>query len=101
MTSRKKIAAISWLIGGLAVTGAGITHAYADGDRGECRRDSQGNTTCVYKNQTSYTSEDGSTHVEQTTDCNSKSRDNEDEAQASDSGTTETGSTVSCANIHP
>ncbi|MGV9559902.1 hypothetical protein [Streptomyces sp. NPDC003401] len=47
MFSRKKIAALSALIGGLAAASTGVTPAHAAGDPSNCTRDLQGNTTCV------------------------------------------------------
>ncbi|MFD5521374.1 hypothetical protein [Streptomyces sp. NPDC127066] len=47
MFSRKRIAALSGLIGGLAVTSMGITHAHATGDPASCTRNLQGDVTCV------------------------------------------------------
>ncbi|WP_326787261.1 hypothetical protein [Streptomyces sp. NBC_00151] len=47
MFSRKKIAALSGLIGGLAVTSMGITHAHAAGDPASCTRNPQGDVICV------------------------------------------------------
>ncbi|MFJ9814589.1 hypothetical protein ACIRU3_04825 [Streptomyces sp. NPDC101151] len=49
MFSRKKIAAVSGLLGGLAVTCTGITQAYAGGGPGICTRDLQGNVTCIQR----------------------------------------------------
>ena len=48
MFSRKKIAAVSGLLCGLAVTCAGATQAYAAGP-GNCHVDSQGNIVCVQR----------------------------------------------------
>jgi hypothetical protein len=49
MFSRKKIAAVSALLGGLAVTCTGATQAYAAGGPGTCTVDAQGNVTCVQR----------------------------------------------------
>lgn len=49
MFSRKKIAAVSGLICGLAVTGLGVTQAHAAAGPGTCTVDIQGNITCVQK----------------------------------------------------
>ncbi|MBG0852834.1 hypothetical protein I2W78_13530 [Streptomyces spinoverrucosus] len=46
MFSRKKIAAVSVLAGGLAVICTGITHAYVGGNPKPCTRDLLGNYTC-------------------------------------------------------
>ncbi|MET8133942.1 hypothetical protein ABZV24_18605 [Streptomyces sp. NPDC005251] len=47
MFSRKKIAALSGLIGGLAVASTGITYAHAAGDPASCTRNPQGDVICV------------------------------------------------------
>lgn len=49
MFSRKKIAAVSGILGGLAVTCAGGAQAYAAGAAGTCAVDVQGNKTCVQR----------------------------------------------------
>jgi hypothetical protein len=49
MFSRKKIAAISGLVGGLAVASTGLTHAYAAGGPGTCTRDLLGSVTCTQR----------------------------------------------------
>ncbi|MGP4043299.1 hypothetical protein [Streptomyces sp. 2A115] len=49
MFSRKKIAAVFGLLGGLAATCACGTQAYAAGPPGNCGIDSQGNITCVQR----------------------------------------------------
>jgi hypothetical protein len=47
MFSRKKIVAVSGLVGGLALAFAGLAHAHTAGDPEACVRDLQGNTTCT------------------------------------------------------
>ncbi|MBV7699296.1 hypothetical protein [Streptomyces sp. TRM70350] len=47
MFSTKKIAAVSGLLGGLAVTCTGVTQAYAAAGPGACTRDAEGNITCI------------------------------------------------------
>ncbi|WP_141311826.1 hypothetical protein [Streptomyces spinoverrucosus] len=47
MFSTKKIAAVSGLLGGLAVTCTGITQAYAAAGPGACTSDAEGNITCI------------------------------------------------------
>ena len=49
MLSRKKMAAVSGLLGGLAVACVGVAPAYATGGPGTCTRDIQGNITCVQR----------------------------------------------------
>ncbi|MET8855430.1 MULTISPECIES: hypothetical protein [unclassified Streptomyces] len=47
MFSRKTIAALSGLIGGLAVASTGFTYAHAAGDPAACTRNPQGDVICV------------------------------------------------------
>ena len=47
MLSRKKIATLSGLIGGLAVASTGITYAHVAGDPAPCTRSPQGDVICV------------------------------------------------------
>jgi hypothetical protein len=49
MFSRKKIAAVSGLLGGLAVACAGVSQAYAAAGPGTCTPDGQGNITCIQR----------------------------------------------------
>ncbi|WP_405871591.1 MULTISPECIES: hypothetical protein [unclassified Streptomyces] len=49
MFSRKKIAAVSGLLCGLAVTCVGVGQAHAAAGPGACTADLQGNITCIQK----------------------------------------------------
>ena len=49
MLSRKKIAAVSGLLCGLAVTCAGATQAYAAAGPGACTVSASGDVTCVQR----------------------------------------------------
>lgn len=49
MFSRTKIAAVSGLIGGIAVSCIGINQAYAAGGPGTCTRDLLGSLTCTQR----------------------------------------------------
>jgi hypothetical protein len=100
MFSRKKIAAISWFLGGAAVIGAGATQAYAAGPHGHCTRDSRGSVTCSYRSESTYTSRDGAYHVSQKRDCVtvSRSRVEMPESGVGRRGTTRIGPTVNCSN---
>ncbi|MFF4751450.1 hypothetical protein ACWD5R_05635 [Streptomyces sp. NPDC002514] len=51
MFSGKKIAAVSGLLGGLAVACTGIAQAQAGAGPGTCTRDLQGNVTCSQRIQ--------------------------------------------------
>ncbi|MER5200016.1 hypothetical protein ACWD3J_41700 [Streptomyces sp. NPDC002755] len=47
MFSKKKITALSGLIGGLAVASTGMAHAHVAADQGSCTRTPQGDVICV------------------------------------------------------
>ncbi|MGW1373320.1 hypothetical protein ACWD6P_03445 [Streptomyces sp. NPDC002446] len=74
MFSRKRIAAISALLGGLAVTCAGANQAYAAGSPSDCTRTAPGSIVCVHKSQTVHTTKDGKHIVKETQHCDSTSR---------------------------
>ncbi|MGW0792351.1 hypothetical protein ACWD04_30035 [Streptomyces sp. NPDC002911] len=103
MFGRKKIAVASMLMGGLALTGLGVTQAYAGPPQGDCSTDAYGNLVCVQKSETSYTSEDGTYHLSQKQDCTTVSRETvyQPEVSVGQGGTTEVGPTVSCSNSAP
>ncbi len=104
MFSQKKIAAVSLLLGGLAVTGLGTTYAYADGAGLTCTHDAKGNTSCSQKTESTYTTKDGTLHVQQKQDCTSDSRERVDTPQSTLGGvvgTTHIGPTVKCSNNAP
>lgn len=74
MFSRKKIAAVTTLLGGLAVTVTGATQAYAEGPSRHCTRSAVGNIICIHKSETVYTTKDGKRVVNQKQHCSSTSR---------------------------
>ena len=102
MLSRKKITAVSWLLGGIAVTCVSATHSYAAGPQGHCTRDSQG-ITCKYHHESSYTSEDGTYHLNQTQNCTTEDRERVETPQSGTGkpGTTRIGPSVGCSNNAP
>lgn len=103
MFSRKKIAVASMLMGGLALTGLGVTQANAGGSRGDCAPDAYGNVVCVQKSETSYVSEDGTHHLDQKQDCTAVTRETVQQpgAGVGQSGKTNVGPAVNCANSAP
>ncbi|MFD4035190.1 hypothetical protein ACFWVP_32925 [Streptomyces sp. NPDC058637] len=103
MFSGKKIAVASMLMGGLALTGLGVTQAYAGGAQGDCSQDAYGNLVCVQKSETSYTSEDGTYHVHQKQDCKTVTRPAvpQPSVGVGKQGTTDVGPTVNCSNSAP
>lgn len=64
MFNRKKIAAVSGLIGGLAVTSMGFTYAHAAGDPASCTRNPQGDVICVQHIEGKTTGRDAIPHQE-------------------------------------
>ncbi|MDQ0811758.1 hypothetical protein QFZ63_003472 [Streptomyces sp. B3I7] len=103
MTSRNKIAVVSWVVGGIAMTCAGVAHAQASA--GECTSDARGNVTCVNKGENSYTSEDGTVHVHQAWDCATVSKNRLEQPQTGvglqGTQSTEVGNSVKCSNSAP
>ncbi|WP_406391135.1 hypothetical protein [Streptomyces sp. NBC_00887] len=103
MSSRKKIAVASMLMGGLALAGLGVTQAYAGGPQGDCSQDAYGNLVCVQKSETSYTSEDGTYHLNQKSNCTTVTRETVQRPgiNVGQSGTKHVGPSVDCSNSAP
>lgn len=103
MFSPKKIAAVSGLLGGLALACAGAPQAYAAGSSGDCVRTAQGSNTCVHKGETAYTTKDGRHVIKQRQHCSSTSRHRAvwPERGALDGGVTRIGPVVDCSNRVP
>jgi hypothetical protein len=107
MFSRKKIAAVSGLMVGLAMTCAGVAQA-DNADPTGCVMDYQGNVICVHEYSTNYTSKDGRDIVQQTQDCSTTYRQPGEGAwpqvgalQSAATSLTQTGPTVNCDNTAP
>ncbi|MFG1805460.1 hypothetical protein [Streptomyces sp. NPDC049040] len=103
MFTKKKIATVSLLLGGLSAVGVGIGHASAAGPSGNCTRDAQGNTTCVSTSEQTYVTKDGRYHVQQSQECTTSSREETDTPQSAvgQPGTTQIGASVGCSNTAP
>ncbi|MGW1378203.1 hypothetical protein ACWD6P_28575 [Streptomyces sp. NPDC002446] len=100
MFSRKKIAAVSALLGGLALTFAGAHQAYAEGPLGNCVRDITGNLSCVQKN-TGYTSADGRYSLKQSQDCLTAQPLTWPAQGLLNTGNSRVGPNVTCSNTAP
>ncbi|MEV0369269.1 hypothetical protein AB0I10_05525 [Streptomyces sp. NPDC050636] len=102
MFSRKKIAAISGLLSGLAVTcaGVGVGQAYASEIHGSCTRDIQGNVTCPQQN-TGYKSDDGRVAIHQSQDCMASKPVAVPASGLLNKGLTHIGPSVTCSNSAP
>ncbi|MFG2285083.1 hypothetical protein ACGFOU_03275 [Streptomyces sp. NPDC048595] len=98
MFSRKKIAAVSVLLGGLAV--AGIPQAYAEGAPLSCTRDLTGNVSCVQKNA-DHTSQDGKYTLKQAQDCLSSTPVTMPSNGLLNTGSTRIGPAMTCSNTAP
>jgi hypothetical protein len=102
---RKRIAAVAVLLGGTVLACAGLAQGYDGQTSGECTTDAQGNISCVHtqKSQTTYTSADGTVHVNQSQSCStsSESRVYRPEVSQGQQGTTRIGPTVDCSNHVP
>ncbi|MCQ4080320.1 hypothetical protein NGB36_06845 [Streptomyces sp. RB6PN25] len=105
MFSRKKIAAVSGLLIGLAMTCAGVAQADDAGPSSGCTTDDQGNVTCMQQGQNNYTSKDGRNVVQQSRDCSTTYRQGSEawpEVGVGQTGTTstETGPAINCSNSY-
>ncbi|KIZ18863.1 hypothetical protein [Streptomyces natalensis] len=102
MFSRKKIAAVSALLGGLAITGAGTPQAFAGGSAGDCNRSVMGADTCIQNRQTVHTKH-GNYVVKQKKDCSSASKRREvwPELGLLNNGSTKVGPAMDCTNRAP
>ncbi|AJT66994.1 hypothetical protein T261_5368 [Streptomyces lydicus] len=100
MFSRKKIAAVSALLGAAAVTCAGATQAYAGDSSGDCTRAVSGDRTCLYKGQAVHRSKDGKIIIKQRKSCSTVARDRVlwPELGFLGSGATKAGPIVHCSN---
>jgi hypothetical protein len=74
MFSRPKIAAVTGLVGSLAVIYVGAAHAYAEGPRGECRTTAEGDIVCVRKSETIRQDKQGKYFIKQIQDCETADR---------------------------
>ncbi|MEW1864549.1 hypothetical protein OG896_20005 [Streptomyces sp. NBC_00669] len=103
MFKHTKSAALSVLVGGLSLACVGIGHAVAAGPSTNCTRDAQGNDTCVTKSENTYTSKDGTYHLQQQQDCTNVSRQEPQTPQVAvgQPGTTQIGAVVDCSNHAP
>ncbi|NUP36387.1 MAG: hypothetical protein HOY76_05040 [Streptomyces sp.] len=106
MFSQKKLATASLILGGLSMAGIGMSHAYAAGPSNGCSRDAQGNVTCVHKTEKTFTTSDGTVHVQQAQECSSASREVVDTpqtvvGQVGQLGTTRIGPVVNCSEHAP
>ncbi|ARF55380.1 hypothetical protein [Streptomyces gilvosporeus] len=95
MFSRKKLAAVSALLGGLAVTCTGATQAYAGGSAGTCSRDIQGNMSCMQRG------DEGRYVVHQTQNCQGTKPLEWPAPGLLNKGSTQVGPAVSCSNSAP
>ncbi|GGU51446.1 hypothetical protein GCM10010211_15150 [Streptomyces albospinus] len=99
MFSRKKIAAITALLGGLAATCAVIPQAHAADNTGLCRRDAQGNVTCLQRS--TGPTQDGSYTLNQTQSCNPTKPVSIPAQGVLNPGVTQVGPAVTCSNVAP
>ncbi|MFJ6750265.1 MULTISPECIES: hypothetical protein [unclassified Streptomyces] len=103
MFSRKKIAAVTALLGGLAVTGAVAPQTYAADTKGHCSRGVPGSKVCAHKSETVYTTKGGKVVVKQSQKCSTDSRQRVEwpEAGLLNRGTTKIGPEMNCSNKVP
>ncbi|MGW1374640.1 hypothetical protein ACWD6P_10260 [Streptomyces sp. NPDC002446] len=103
MFSRKTIAAVSALLGGLALSCTGAVQAHASGAEGGCARHAMGESTCVSKRQIVYTTKGGKHVVRQHKSCSSDSRHHVvwPESGLLNNGSTSVGQVMDCSNRAP
>lgn len=71
----RKTAVLAAMLGGMALTGAGVAQAVDDEPPLQCSQDARGNTVCHRFIQKTWTTDKGSkVHVEQTMNCTSSER---------------------------
>ncbi|MBC3843232.1 hypothetical protein GXW82_32580 [Streptacidiphilus sp. 4-A2] len=106
MFSRKKTAAVVLALGSLTAICAGATDAYAGQPHGTCTHDRQGNLVCTDRSETdsTYTTSDGTFHVNQTRDCTTTTEPTTDTPQIigiGQLGSTHVGPVIDCSNHVP
>jgi hypothetical protein len=104
MLSGKKIAAVTALLGGLAVTGAVAPQTYAAETPNGCTSSSPDSKVCTHKSETVYTTKDGKhVSVQQKQDCSAVSRERVvwPESGLANKGTTKIGPEINCSNNVP
>jgi hypothetical protein len=99
MFSRKKTAAVTALLGGLALIAPVASQAYAAEAPGSCAQGAMGSALCP-KGGTNYTSEDGRYRVQQT-DCTPTQPLTLPSRGVLNPGSTQVGPTVTCSNTAP
>lgn len=104
MFSRKKIAAVSGLVGSIAVIYVGGAQAYADDSSGDCKTTAAGETTCVHTSEVVHKNKRGTFVVKQDQKCSTVYRPNlvlPDDEMLNHPGTTDVGPKVECSNTVP
>ncbi|WP_244181819.1 hypothetical protein [Streptomyces curacoi] len=69
MTGRQRIAAVSGLLGTLAVIYSGAAQAHADEPKGACKISAQGDIVCIKKSETIRKDKKGRYVIKQKHDC--------------------------------
>ena len=100
MFSPKKIAAVTALLGGLAVTGAIAPQAYAAEGASLCAQGVQGSAMCPSGN-TNYTSDDGTYNIHQSQNCMPTRPLTLPGRSLLNPGSTQLGPALTCSNSAP
>lgn len=100
MFSRQKIAAVSGLLGSLAVINVGAAQAYASERPGDCKTSAAGETTCSRKSETTHTSKNGRLVIKQSQQCSTTHRPHLPlpKDNALNTGSTKIGPKMDCSN---
>lgn len=104
MFSRKKMAAVSGLVGSIAVIYVGGAQAYAADSSGDCKTTAAGETTCVHKSEAVHKDKRGTFVVKQDQKCSTTYRPQlvlTDDEMLTRPGTTTVGPKVECSNTTP
>ncbi|MFF0626980.1 hypothetical protein [Streptomyces sp. NPDC004296] len=103
MFSRKKIAAVVALMGGLTAAGFIAPQAHAEGES-HCSRGEAGDRTCVNRHEAAYRTKDGDrVIIDQTQRCSTIDRERVvwPESGTTDNQSTEIGPRMNCSNQFP
>lgn len=102
MLNSKKTVALAGILGGLALSVSGVTHAYGESYGPECKRASDGSITCSEQTEKRYTTKEGSTvEVHQSKSCTSNDRNRRVGPLSHGDGKILQGSSRSCSNSAP
>ncbi|MEV8020466.1 hypothetical protein AB0O76_29875 [Streptomyces sp. NPDC086554] len=99
MFSRQKLAAVSGLLGSLAVIYVGAEQAYAHERPGDCKTNvAKGETICIRKSETVHADKHGRYFIRQTQECETVSQPPLPNDHAVSKGSKHVGPILECSN---